>query len=87
MNPMGLSAPWSYSLDLIVLESSKNMQGVNPMGHSSPWYDSLGMIYYYLVRTYLLGINPMGLSAPCANSLGIIALRSVKNSRGEPNGP
>ena len=43
MNPMGLSAPWDDSIDIIAFNPVKKIQGMNPMVLSAPWADSLEM--------------------------------------------
>ena len=40
INPMGLSAPWTYSLEIIALHPVKEIQGINPMGLGAPWDDT-----------------------------------------------
>ena len=41
---MGLSAPWSNSLEIIDLHPVKKWLGIDPMGLNAPWYDSLYII-------------------------------------------
>ena len=36
MNPIGLSAPRSNSLEITALKKVKKLQGINPMGLSDP---------------------------------------------------
>ena len=50
MNPMGLSVPWSDSLDIIVLQIVKKLQGINPIGLIAPGDDSLDIIALHPVK-------------------------------------
>ena len=52
MNPMGLSTPWSKSLEIIASNPVK-MQGMNLMGLNVPCYDHLEMISLRSVRKYM----------------------------------
>ena len=48
MNPMGISAPWAESIDIISLRPVK-VQGMTPMGLIYPWVDSLEVISLWSV--------------------------------------
>ena len=50
MNPTGLSAPWSDSLDIIALRPVTKLRGINPMGLSVPWSNSLDIIAFNTVK-------------------------------------
>ena len=41
---MGLSDPWSDSIDIIDLNTVKKKLGINPIGLSAPWAESLVII-------------------------------------------
>ena len=44
INPMGLSAPWDDSIDIIILNPLKKILWINPMGISYPWENYLVII-------------------------------------------
>ena len=47
---MGLSAPWSDSLNIIALKTVKKWIGINPMGLSAPGSDSLDIISFQTTK-------------------------------------
>ena len=47
INPMGLSTPWAYSLDIIALRPVKRRLGITPMVLSDPRDDSFDIIALY----------------------------------------
>ena len=52
MNPMGLSDPWSDSLEIISLQQVKKNVRVNPIFLSDPWANSLDIISLRPVQNY-----------------------------------
>ena len=48
---MGLSAPWSESLDIIALQPVKQCLGINPLRLSAPCSESLVIVAFQTDKT------------------------------------
>ena len=64
--PMGLSAPWTDSLDIIYLRPVKKCLGINPMVRSTPLDNSIDIISLKIAEKFLLPLGPsLFILLPC----------------------
>ena len=79
---MVLSVPWSYSLYIISLQTSRiNLWGLIQWDLVT-FGPTLLILFPYRQLKLLIGINPTGLSAPRAKNLVIIAMQIETNYEG-----